>query len=95
MFFHLGKRCNHPLATKGGPNLGGERSKKRELICYLLIQQMFIECLLCARNCLQLFKKKKMKISAFMELTSWLGEGGDGNGGQMIARCINKIYSVR
>lgn len=74
MLFHLGKRFNRLSAIKGeaGPSLRGERLKKRELNCYSLTQQMFIECLLCARNCSQLLTEK-IKISACMGLTLWSG----------------------
>lgn len=75
MVFHLGKRFSHPLGTEGGPPLGGERSKKRELSCYSLIQEMFIECLLCARNCSQLLKKKKDKNLSIQGAYILVGRG--------------------
>lgn len=85
MFFHLGKRFKVFWLLKGKPGLlqEGKEENKRELNCYSLIQQMFIECLLCARNCSQLLAKQ-IKISAFMGFTFWSGR--DRSGGHMITR---------
>ena len=54
MFFHLGKRFKVFWLLKGKPGLlqEGKEENKRELDCYSLIQQMFIECLLCSRHVL-------------------------------------------